>query len=144
MPRKGAKRRTGGSKLRSTGTKVGTRVVSSRESQAALIKDLKARARDLEKKLKAGAHDLTEARQQQTATSEVLKVISRSPNQLQPVLDSIAATAAELCHADFAMIHTLEHGRFRLVASFVRPERRRKWKRSLVRRASRLCSSNLK
>jgi len=35
---------------------------------------------------------------------------------LQPALDSIVATAADLCQADFAMIHTLEHGSFRLVA----------------------------
>jgi two-component system, NtrC family, sensor kinase len=68
-------------------------------------------------KLEARAHDLAEARQQQTATSEVLKVISRSPNQLQPVLDSIVATAADLCQADYAIIRTFEHGRFRVVAA---------------------------
>jgi GAF domain-containing protein len=61
--------------------------------------------------------DLSEALEQQTATSEVLDVISRSPNQLQPVLDSIVATAADLCQADFAMIHRFEHGRFHLVAA---------------------------
>jgi signal transduction histidine kinase len=108
---------TRGRKLRSTGTKTRARVVSSRESQAELIKKLKAHARDLEKKLERRTHDLAEAREQQTATSEVLNVISRSPNQLQPVLDSIVATAANLCQADFAMIHTLEQGRFRLVAA---------------------------
>jgi signal transduction histidine kinase len=72
---------------------------------------------DLEQQLEKYRHELAEAREEHTATSEVLRVISRSPNQLQPVLDSIVATAAELCHADFAMIHTLEHGRFRLVAA---------------------------
>jgi two-component system, NtrC family, sensor kinase len=71
----------------------------------------------LEQQLEKYRRELAEAREQQTATSEVLRVISRSPNQLQPVLDSIVATAAELCHADFAMIHTFEHGRFRLVAA---------------------------
>jgi two-component system, NtrC family, sensor kinase len=75
---------------------------------------IRAPRSDLEKQLR---RELAEAREQQTATSEVLRVISRSPNQLQPVLDSIVATAAELCHADFAMIHTFEHGRFRLVAA---------------------------
>jgi two-component system, NtrC family, sensor kinase len=79
---------------------------------------------DLEQQLEKYRHELAEAREhlaeareRQTATSEVLNVISRSPNQLQPVLDSIVATAANLCQADFAMIHTLEQGRFRLVAA---------------------------
>ena len=61
--------------------------------------------------------ELSDALERQTATSEVLKVISRSPHQLRPVLDSIVATAADLCQADFAMIHRLEHDKFRLVAA---------------------------
>src|SRR5262249_22660841 len=62
-------------------------------------------------------NELRESLQQQTATSEVLNVISRSPTRLQPVLDSIVATAADLCQADYAMIHALEHGRCRTVAA---------------------------
>ena len=67
--------------------------------------------------VQARTHELSDALERQTATSEVLKVISRSPNQLRPVLDSIVATAADLCQADFAMIHRLEHDKFRLVAA---------------------------
>src|SRR5262245_1178742 len=67
--------------------------------------------------LQARTRELSEALEQQTATSEVLNVISRSPNEPQPVLDSIVATAADLCQADYAMIHRFEHGRFRLVAA---------------------------
>jgi signal transduction histidine kinase len=106
LSRKGAKSRESARGLRSTRTKARTRAAPKRRSRA-----------DPEQQLKSCRRELAEAREQQTATSEVLRVISRSPNQLQPVLDSIVATAAELCHADFAMIHTLEHGRFRLAAA---------------------------
>jgi chromosome segregation ATPase len=106
LSRKGAKSRRRAGRLRSTRTKVRARVGQVRKPRA-----------DLEQQLEKYRRELAEAREEHTATSEVLRVISRSPNQLQPVLDSIVATAAELCHADFAMIHTLEHGRFRLVAA---------------------------
>ena len=67
--------------------------------------------------VQARTQDLSEALERQTATGEVLNVISRSPNQLQPVIDSIVATAADLCRADFAMILRFENGKFRLVAA---------------------------
>ena len=67
--------------------------------------------------VQARTEELSEALERQTATGEVLNVISRSPNQLQPVIDSIVATAADLCRADFAMILRFENGKFRLVAA---------------------------
>src|SRR5262249_17376331 len=67
--------------------------------------------------VQARTRELTESLEYRTATSEVLNVISRSPSELQPVLDSIVATAAGLCQADSAMIHRFEHGGFRLVAA---------------------------
>ena len=109
MSRKGAKSRTGGRKLRSTGTKARTRVVSSRESQAALIKDLKARARDLEKKL-------NEALEQQTATSEVLGVISSSPGELEPVFQAMLEKAVGLCGAKFGTVFRFDGQRFHTAA----------------------------
>jgi GAF domain-containing protein len=59
---------------------------------------------------------LEEALQIQTATSEVLKVISRSPDALQPVLDAIAKTACELCGSDGVTIFLLRDEKFHFTA----------------------------
>ncbi len=58
---------------------------------------------------------LAKALEYQAATSEVLGVICRSTNELQPVLDSIARSARRLCHAERAAIRLLDGGQFHLV-----------------------------
>jgi two-component system, NtrC family, sensor kinase len=64
----------------------------------------------------APRRELAEAREQQAATAEILKVISRSPTELQRVFADIAASAARLCDAYDASIFQLDDDRLCLVA----------------------------
>src|SRR6266849_4009417 len=71
---------------------------------------------DLQREVEHLAGALSEAREQQTATSEILHVISSSPTNVQPVLDAVAENAARLCGATDALIHRLEGEGMRRVA----------------------------
>src|SRR5262245_37127423 len=74
--------------------------------------------------VQARTKELQESLDRQTATSEVLGVISRSPNEVQPVLDTIVATARRLCQAERAIVWRLEGETFRVVAHHGLPEER--------------------
>ena len=66
--------------------------------------------------VQARTRELTEALEYQTATSDVLTVISRSPTDAQPVFDMIAASAARLCEAQYCFVYRFEDQLLHFVA----------------------------
>jgi two-component system, NtrC family, sensor kinase len=71
---------------------------------------------DLERRLAQAQRELSEARQQQAATAEVLRIISTSPGDLQPVFETILANATRLCEAKLASLLLTEGDQFRRVS----------------------------
>ena len=83
-----------------------------------------SRVRDLEKRLAESLEREKETLEQQTATSEILRVISRSPGDVQPVFDAIAANAARLCDAVNGLVIRFDGRLLHLAAHYnVDPER---------------------
>src|SRR5262249_30410426 len=66
--------------------------------------------------LRQRTSDLTESLEQQTATADVLHIISTSPGELQPVFDAIMANAVHLCEASYGAMWLREADGFRNVA----------------------------
>jgi GAF domain-containing protein/CheY-like chemotaxis protein/anti-sigma regulatory factor (Ser/Thr protein kinase) len=88
-------------------------------TKAELARQLEALRKSLGRQSKKSARleeTLAEALERQAATSEILRVISSSPTDVQPVFDAIVANAARLCDAEFSAVARFEGGLLHLVA----------------------------
>src|SRR5262245_28775878 len=94
----------------------------TQESQAASEEKIKAYACELEQKLEARTRELAEAREQQTATSEILRVISSSPGELEPVFKAMLENAVRICEASFGNLLLYDGDLFRHVALYNAPK----------------------
>jgi GAF domain-containing protein len=80
----------------------------SKNSQAIELGQLREELRRISEKLESRDGELAEALEQQSATSEILRVIASSPTDVQPVLDAVVESAARLCNAADGLIARLD------------------------------------
>jgi len=76
--------------------------------QATELSQLKEELRHVSEKLESSEDELAKALEQQTATSEILRVIASSPTDIQPVLDVVVESAARLCNATDGLIARID------------------------------------
>src|SRR5262249_19412374 len=88
----------------------------TQKSHSTSEKKLKAYACEHEQEVQARTHELSEALEQQTATSQVLQVISGSPGELKPVFETMLENATRLCGAQFGTLNVCDGNVFRNAA----------------------------
>jgi two-component system NtrC family sensor kinase len=86
----------------------------SPKNDGSKVRDLEKRLAETLGQLQTRNRELVEAQEQQTATSEILRVISSSPTDVQPVFDTIAHNARRLCEAGSAQVVTYDGESMRL------------------------------
>src|SRR5215468_6129113 len=89
---------------------------SSRHTESSRVRDLEKRLAEALGQLQTRSRDLAETQEQQTATAEILRVISSSPTDIQPVFAAVLRSAARLCEASDATIFQVDADGLRLVA----------------------------
>jgi DNA repair ATPase RecN len=84
------------------------RALKKTNPQATELSQLKEELRRVSEKLESREDELAEALEQQTATSEILRVIASSPTDIQPVLAALVESAARLCKATDGLIARID------------------------------------
>ena len=95
---------------KTTKAKLGSSPIPASRSQSSSV--------DLQEKLKRQTRELEEAREERAAIVEVLRVISSSPGELEPVFNTILENATRICEAKFGMLTMVQGNEYRVAATY--------------------------